>query len=152
MEAHDRDDDEGLFDELREALRRAGPVDDAVAAGSATFTWRTIDEELAPAVVVFDSQADGGAADGPRRVVFATESVSLQIELETAPPRLRGRVLPPAPGAVELLEPGGMAGDAVVDDRGRFTVEARTRGPVRLRYQGAGGAVITDWFTWSWSR
>lgn len=51
-------DDETLIDQLRQALQFVGPVDLAVAAGTAVFTWRTIDEELARASLVFDSMVE----------------------------------------------------------------------------------------------
>ena len=50
------DDDEALALELAELLRDAGPhIDEVARRAKGAFTWRTIDEDLLTAELMFDS-------------------------------------------------------------------------------------------------
>lgn len=55
------DDDDALLTELRAALDVPAVPEHVVAAAKAAYTWRTIDEELAFAVLVYDSSLDDSA-------------------------------------------------------------------------------------------
>lgn len=142
-------DDETLIDQLRQALQFVGPVDLAVAAGTAVFTWRTIDEELARASLVFDSMVENttrASVDDPSQLlVFEADAITIEVEIN--PGQLVGQVVPPTSGSIELLTPEGVAGRASIHDLGSFTIEVHTRGPVRLRFHGPAASAMTDWFS-----
>jgi len=149
MDARPWDEDEALLDQLRKALDYAGPVDLAVSVGSAAFTWRTIDDELARASLVFDSLMESttraSGDDSAQLLVFEADSISIEVEIN--PGQLVGQVVPPTAGTVELLTPEGVVGQSAIRDLGTFTIEVRTRGPVRLRFHGPASSTMTDWFS-----
>ena len=148
MEARHWDDDT-LIINLRQAIEFAGPVDKAVDTGIAAFTWRTIDDELARASLVFDSLMESttraAVDDSAQLLVFEADSITLEIEIN--PGHITGQVVPPTIGTIELQTPEGVAGRTTIQDLGSFRIEVRTRGPVRLRLHGPNASAVTDWFS-----
>ncbi len=142
-------DDDTLIDNLRQAAEFAGPVDKAVDAGIAAFTWRTIDEELARASLVFDSLVESTTRaaidDSAQLLVFEADSITLEIEIN--PGHITGQVVPPTTGTIDLQTPDGVAGRTTVQDFGSFRIEVHTRGPIRLRLHGPNASAVTDWFS-----
>ena len=142
-------DDDTLIDNLRQATEFAGPVDKAVDAGIAAFTWRTIDDELARASLVFDSLVESTTRaaidDSAQLLVFEADSITLEIEIN--PGHITGQVVPPTMGTIELQTPDGVAGRTTVQDFGSFRIEVHTRGPIRLRLHGPNASAVTDWFS-----
>lgn len=147
MDAREWDDDAILAD-LRAATDFAGPTDRTVAAGIAAFTWRTIDEELDRAGLVFDSLLAGTtrAALDDSAQVLVFEGDTITVEIEVNPGHITGQVVPATTGTIEVQTPDGVAARTTIEDFGSFRVEVRTRGPMRLRVHGSAGSVVTDWF------
>jgi hypothetical protein len=135
-------DDERLLAALRTAARSIDPPPDAVvSAAKASWTWRTIDAELAE--LTYDSWTDdrelagvrGASTATPtsRLLSFEATSVALELEviLEGGERRLVGQLLPAQPGVVEVHHRRGVElveADAV----GRFAVPSIAPGLFRL--------------------
>jgi hypothetical protein len=148
MNAPQRDDDDRLLDELRAALRQAGPpTPTMIAAGRAAFSWGSVDAELA--VLTHDSLRDGltgvrGAAAPPRTLVFTGAEVSVEVEqTETG---LTGQLIPPTSREVGLWGPDRELAAVTADELGCFHFERPPDGLVRLRCRTTAGVLVTDWF------
>ena len=143
----DGDDDE-LLAHLGEALRHAGPVpEQMLVAGRAAYGWRSIDEELELAALVYDSAREPdlalrGAAL-PRALVFDAEDLSVELEVDAG--RVVGQLSPPGPGQVSVTPPTGTAVDADADDQGWFTLPTVPYGPVQLACRRGAARLVTDW-------
>ena len=145
--------DEQLISHLAEALDAADPMPPGVIeAAKATFTWRTIDAELA--ALVFDSASEelvgvrGAEADAARQMTFRTPGVEIELVVvsETSR-RLVGQLVPPQAAEIELHHEDTTA-IARSDNLGRFTFNDVPTGSVRLtcRLPEEDGAVIqTEW-------
>jgi hypothetical protein len=156
---HTEDDpDEALLDELRALTGRVDPTPEfVVAAAKASFTWRTIDDELAElAELTYDSALEeepAGAVrgpDGPRMLTFEARDITIELEV-TATGEQRsivGQLVPPAAGTVEIRHPGETL-TAEVDELGRFSVDGVDQGPASLRLHRRAtpdaAPVATDW-------
>lgn len=148
-----RDGDEPLVEELRRVVELADPVPARVLeAARGSFSWRTIDAELAE--LAYDSAVAAGgealvrSAGGGRVLTF--ESPGLSVEVEVTPSgsgrRLVGQLVPPQPAAIEIRHAAGtLAVDA--DELGRFAADGIPGGPVSLVCRPADGspAVATGW-------
>ncbi|SRR6266516_1957949 len=133
------EEDERLLLELRAVVNHADPVPRAVIdAAIASFTWRTIDAELAR--IVFDSAVDhealavvrGGAE--PRLLTFEAPGLSVDVEVAPAGPRRRmvGQLIPPQRARIEVRHADGtLTVDA--DQLGRFHAAEVSAGLVSLR-------------------
>ncbi len=158
MTDHHHDRSEALLDALRAALTTTDAVpDEVVAAAKASFTWRTIDAELAE--LSYDSLLAGelaGTRGGAetRTLSFEFGAVGIEIEVETDGPsrRLVGQIAPGVPESIEVHHVAG--GEALViapDRHGRFSVDGVERGAVRLLLRfvaGEGPAMLlTEWVT-----
>jgi hypothetical protein len=141
-------DDDRLLEELRAALRRAGPPTPAmIAAGRAAFSWGSVDAELA--VLTHDSLRDGlagvrGAAAPPRTLIFTGAEVS--VEVEQTETDLTGQLIPPTSGEVGLWSLDGEVAALTTDELGCFDFECPPGGLVRLRCRTTSGVLVTDWF------
>lgn len=142
--------DDQLLRELGEALRSAGPInEDELARARGTFTWRTVDDELALAALVHDSSIQerslvrGEAAPGGRTLIFEGDTVS--VEVDATPDAVAGRVVPPGRADISLLTVSGTVGETTADDMGSFTFAAPPSGPVRLLCRTATTRLVTDW-------
>jgi hypothetical protein len=133
------DPDETLLHDLRAAAAAAhdgAPPAIVVAAARAAYTWRTIDAELAS--LAYDSADDADLAgvrgDGPRLLSFATEGVTVEVEVTRIDDRIRlmGEATP-TPAQVEAQRAGGPASALAVDGSGRFRADDLVPGPIRLR-------------------
>ena len=148
--------DDFLTEELRALGAEVDPVPARVlAAARGSFTWRTIDAELA--ALAYDSAVDaehhalvrGGSE--PRLLTFESDGLTVEVEVTEVGDRRRliGQLVPPAPGVVEVRHPGGVV-SVEADEVGRFTAEPIEPGPVSLRCRRTGdgeGTVATEWVT-----
>ncbi len=93
------------------ALARHDPVpDDVVEAAKGSYSWRTIDAELAE--LAYDSTADATPLAGVRGVArtrtlsFEAPDLTVEVEVEEAGARtVTGQLVPPQPATVELRQP-----------------------------------------------
>ena len=148
--------DAQLLDALRTVVQKADPVPPhAMDVARSTFTWRTIDAELAE--LSYDSLLDdqrlaGVRGDGAARAL-TFEGPSFAVELEVANEgdqrRLLGQLVPPRPARIEVRHSGGLLRlDA--DEVGRFAAEGVAPGPVSLRCLAEGSdtpPLETAWVT-----
>ena len=160
MTDHHHDRSEDLLDALRDALRLTDAVPaEVVSAAKESFTWRTIDAELA--ALSYDSVLTGELAGtrgqvDTRTVSFEFGALTVEIEVEDAPSgagcRLVGQVAPRVPESVELHHVEATEATVAQPDQfGRFTFDSVERGPVRLllRFAPAEGPamLLTEWVT-----
>jgi hypothetical protein len=150
--SHELDpDDDVAMDELRALAAETDPVPPHVlAAARGSYTWRTIDAELAG--LVYDSVLDTErlatvrSADTVRLLTFETAELAIELEvtLVAGSRRILGQLVPPGPGALELRHGGGLL-ELEADAHGRFAAEGVEAGPVSLRCRRAGAAIETEW-------
>jgi hypothetical protein len=153
---HDLDrDDDAFMEELRALAAAVDPVPPHVlAAARGSYTWRTIDAELA--ALVYDSALDAErvaavrSADTVRLLTFETAELAIELEVTATAGgrRILGQLVPPGPGFVELRHGGGLL-ELEADELGRFATDAVEPGPVslRCRREREGAAVETEWVT-----
>jgi len=145
--------DDILLDELRALAREHDPVPERVlAAARGSYTWRTIDAELA--ALVYDSAFDAEAlasvrsAETVRLLTFETDELSVELEVTAVDGgrRVQGQLVPPGPGFVELRHGGGTL-ELEADEVGRFAAEDVEAGPIslRCRRERDGAVVETEW-------
>lgn len=149
-------DDAALMTELRVLARSVDPVPEGVLASArASFTWRTIDAELAEfAELGFDSAfedkelAGARGDDGFRLLTFTAADLTIEAEVigDGSQRRLVGQLVPPGPGMVEVRHAAGVA-LVEADELGRFTADDLAAGPVslRCRFNETGRQVSTEW-------
>ncbi len=143
--------DEQLLARLAAALDASNPLPESVVeAAKATFTWRTIDAELAS--LVFDSAAEELAgvrnAEATRQMTFRTPGVEIELVVvsETSR-RLVGQLVPPQTAEVTLHHEDDTR-VAQSDSLGRFTFHDVPTGSVRLTCKLAdddAATVQTEW-------
>lgn len=147
----ERYDDEALMLELADALREVAPhVDGVSARARSAFTWRTIDDDLLTAELMFDSARSAepaltraGAGSEARVLVFTAQLRT--VEIEVLPDRLVGQFLPQSAGEVEVEGDRGVVTTVTVDDLGFFVIEPVPDGVVRLRCTTPTTRLVTDW-------
>jgi hypothetical protein len=146
--------DDRLLTLLRESIQERDPVPAAVLeAARGSFTWRTIDAELAE--IAEDSAltplAGVRGGEGPRLITFESPSATVVVEV-TVIGRLRrllGQLVAPRAASVEVRHSGG-AVTVEADELGRFAVDTVPAGPVSLacRFLDAPGRpIVTTWVT-----
>lgn len=142
-------DDDDLLADLRDALR---PVPSTfVDAGKMSFTWRSIDAELA--ALTYDSFRDLADAAQSRAEPAALRCLTfdasqLTVELEIVHDALHGQLVPPAPGVAEIRHAGGAVDRVRIDEVGYFTSTPVPAGTFRLYCAPDGGEpILTDWIT-----
>jgi hypothetical protein len=148
-------EDTELEEELRQLAARMEPVPPRlIQAAIDSFTWRTIDADLAE--LVFDSVSDrhesalvrGSRQD--RLLSFRAGEVTIELEVTvTGSTRgLTGQIAPPQPAVVQIRHSDGEV-TVAADELGCFCADSLSAGPVRLRCSlaaaGDGPAVVTDW-------
>jgi hypothetical protein len=130
-----------------------------VAAAKASFTWRSIDAELA--ALTFDSMTESpelagvrSAADGPRELTFEFQDVVVEVEIDVEPSgsTVVGHVTPAGLESVEIQQVSAAAPVQVAaDERGRFRAPGVGVGPFRLLCRFRSGSpvrmLMTDWVT-----
>jgi hypothetical protein len=145
------DQDTALLRALGRAVEAHDPVPaDVVAAAKASYTWRTIDAELAE--LSFDSLLEDSVQvrghDQPRLLTFEGASVTIELVVvaEAANRKLEGQLVPVQRAMVEVVHTGGVE-SAQADDSGRFRADTLGAGPMRIRVvPDAGNRVTeTDW-------
>ncbi|HKE99617.1 MAG TPA: hypothetical protein VKG45_11870 [Actinomycetes bacterium] len=149
----DSPEDERLLDELRRVLDRTDPMPEQVTrAARESYTWRTVDAELA--ALAWDSDADRplasvrGTGDA-RLLTFDAEGLRFDLEISGSgrDRRLVGQLVPAQPGEVELRQRSGLARTVQADDAGRFAIADLEPGPLSLCCRRPGAAVVaTEWF------
>jgi hypothetical protein len=148
-------DDELFLEELRALAVQGDPVPERVlAAARGSFTWRTIDAELAE--LAYDSTLDAErlstvrSEDTIRLLTFETSELTIELEVTAVEDRRRiqGQLVPASAGVVEVRHAGGLL-ELEVDSVGRFSADEVEPGPVSLRWRGdePGSAVTTEWVT-----
>jgi hypothetical protein len=140
-------DDDAFQAALREALAETVPRE-FVEAGKASFTWHSIDIELA--ALTYDSAAltsgTSTRADAApvRALTFA--SPEMTIDVEVTPDAVFGQVAPPRSGSVTVCFAHRQVSQVDVDDAGYFVIRPVPVEPFRLLCRTAGGAdVLTGW-------
>jgi hypothetical protein len=146
--------EERLFEELTAVVRRADrPPAEVLSAARGSYTWRTIDAELAE--LTYDSLLDDDAlakvrsGAQPRQVTFESDDLTIELEIgfATGGRRIVGQLIPTQVAEVEIRHPAGEQSVAA-DELGRFTAEVLTVGPVslacKLKTDGE-VTVTTDW-------
>jgi hypothetical protein len=144
-----------LLSELRAAAAHIDPVPEAVIeAARASWTWRTIDAELAE--LTYDSWTEdkelagvrGAAAATSRLLSFEARDVALELEIDVEGDQRRvlGQIVPPQPGVVEVHHRRGSE-LVEADTVGRFSVASIAPGLFRLtvRPSGMQQEVATAW-------
>ena len=145
----ERFDDAALALELSELLRDAAPhIDEAARRAKGAFTWRTIDEDLLTAELMFDSfhQAEPSLTRGPeggRVMVFSADLRS--VEIEVLSDRVVGQFMPQSDGEVQVEGDSGLLTTVPVDELGFFVIEPVPTGVVRLRCTTPATRLVTDW-------
>lgn len=144
------DDDAQLLTELGAAVRSAGPItNDDLARAKAAYAWRTIDEDLVLATLVFDSVIQdralvrGEVVPDARTLIF--ESDTMLVEVDVTADALTGRVVPSGRADLSLMTVNGPVAETSTDDMGWFLLPAPRPGPVRLCCRTATARLITDW-------
>lgn len=149
------EDDDELLAELGEAVRAGDRVPETfISAGKGAYSWRTVEAELAELTADSADPASGelaGAglrsrASAPRSLSF--ESSELTIELEVHADALRGQLVPPQPGSVQVRTDDDSTHAYPVDEVGWFVISPRPIGSIRLHVRTDDGASVrTDRFT-----
>jgi hypothetical protein len=146
--------DEALFAHLTRVVRSIDEVPEEVLdAARSSYTWRTIDAELAE--IAYDSLLDEDALDRvrsgaqPRQITFESSDLTIELEVTVISDRRRivGQLIPTQPAAVEIRHPSGQV-SVEADELGRFMAEGIIVGPVSLgcTLEGGGGKTVnTDW-------
>jgi hypothetical protein len=143
--------DDQLLASLSAALDAADPVPESVLdSAKASFTWRTIDAELA--ALVFDSAAEelAGVRSGEttRQMTFRSPGVEIELEVVSETHRrIVGQLVPPQEAEITLHHQTESR-VAQSDSLGRFAFHDVPSGSVRLicKLQDETGAVVqTEW-------
>ncbi len=145
------DEDGDTLERLARLARLNDPVPaDVVAAAKASYTFRTLDSELAE--LVYDSameaaQLVGVRGGGARQLTFEAPGLAVETEI-AADGRLVGQMVPPQAARVEIRHRGGST-VVQADELGRFHADGLEAGPMSLRCWVTGTAGVppteTDW-------
>ena len=138
---------------LAAAVRRDDPVPPSVIADAkASYTWRSIDAELA--ALSYDSVSDASALAGVRQtdhaaireLTFAFRDATVHVQIARG--GLHGQVVPPRRGEAELHVDGRPVRTTEVDDQGWFSFAPLPATAFRLLWRIAGGGTaMTDRLT-----
>lgn len=143
--------DERLLDELREVLGHdATPPSPVVEAAKESYTWRTVDAELAE--LTRDSLVDQPAVrtrgtQDRRALTFQAHDLVIEVEVSASGQerRLLGQLVPAQPAQIEVRQVGATR-RIEADAAGRFMVSGLEARPVSLRCRLAGqDPVSTEW-------
>lgn len=141
--------DDALMRVLAQALRETQPLSEGVAArGKSAFTWRTIDDDLQLAELMFDSAQEADPSYtrsvAEHRVLVFTAALR-SVEIEVLSDRVVGQFLPPSAGEVGIEGDGGVLATVPVDELGFFVLEPVPTGVVRFHCTTPSTRLITDW-------
>jgi hypothetical protein len=148
------DDDDELLAELGEAVRAGQSVPESfLEAGRGAFGWRAIEAEFAE--LTADSASAAGelvgtgmraSASSPRTLRFTSGDLSIEIEVHVD--ALRGQLVPPQPGTIQVLPDTDDSRVFTADEVGWFVISPRPTSPIQLHVRTeAGASVRTDQFT-----
>jgi hypothetical protein len=139
--------DSEILADVGAALRSLGGAAEAVAAaGRAAFAHRLGSCGPPVAALGYDSLLEGPQlrdATAPRTLEF--EAAALCLEIEVNQDRVRGQLIPPGAGTVEVITLDGPAGGTPTDDLGCFALPLPPPGPVRFRCRAGSAEILTDW-------
>jgi hypothetical protein len=146
-----------LLAQVREVLDETDPVPEFLLdAARETYTWRTIDAELAE--LTGDSLLEGAAvrsSRAPRLLTFTAEAATLVVEVAehvrgaSLGRRLLGQILSPRAADIEVRHAEGTF-SVTADEYGRFRAEAVPPGPISLACRFGGALkpqLVTSWVT-----
>lgn len=144
------DPDDRLARMVQDAIDQLdAPPPELVAAAKESFTWRTIDAELAE--LTFDSSGADALAGVrgtavARSLSFEVRDVVIDIEVTETDDRrdLLGQVSPEGTTSLALDRLGDQR-PIDIDPLGRFRLEGLRAGPVRFVVRRDDGVVHTDW-------
>ena len=141
--------DDRLLEELKNALSQADPVpEDVLEAAKTSFTWRTIDAELA--ALEFDSaiqEVAGVRGDtSTRHLLFKSPDAELEIEFRPSDRTMTGQLAPAQHATVELMSADG-ALTVETDESGSFEFTDVPTGPVKLHCALHDGTTFTTEWT-----
>jgi len=141
-----------MLAELARLVPERDPVPpELVEMAKQSFTWRTVDAELAD--LVADSREPVGATlvrsdtASVRLLTFATRHVQLDLEVlaDGGLRRLVGELRPAGPATITVEYEGGSVTEDS-DELGRFILSGVPGGLIRLRCEPADGvALLTPW-------
>jgi hypothetical protein len=151
-----RDEDDRLWQELAAVIAEASPVPpEVIQRGRDSFTWRTIDVELAElAGDSADSHSQAAvvrASRGPRSLTFEAPGLTVQLEVTDVGTRRRliGQLIPAQRAVVTVRHQHGETVATEADELGRFRADDVPAGLSSLRCHLAGTGedefVVTDW-------
>ena len=143
--------DDDLLDILRTALLEQREVPRRfVEAGKATFSWQSIDAELA--ALAYDSITDTVTAGAMtrtdqaaiRELTFAFRDATVHVQVTGT--GLQGQVVPPQRGELEVHLAGQTPRRSEIDEHGWFSYTPLPGAPFRLLWRVASsGTAMTDW-------
>ena len=145
------DDDDRFMEELRAVVAEADGVPEGVLVGArAAFAFRPGAASIAE--LTFDSWDEPvGAAglrssgDRHRHLAFASDGITVALEIDVRARRIQGQVTPGRRLQVELRNPAWSSA-AESDEHGRFAIEQVPAGPASLRLSSADGEIVaTEW-------
>ena len=153
----DEPDDNEVEERLREIIERVDPVPERLlAAALDSYTWRTVNSELADLVLDSAAEEHGALVRGRedvRLLSFQAGDLTIDIQVSSSGQgrRIVGQLAPPRHGTVQIRQRSSVT-DLDTDELGRFRGPLRD-GPFSLLCsappEGAGteGArpVVTDW-------
>ncbi len=149
----DEPDDAVLEEQLRQIIERLDPVPERLLATALnSYTWRTVDSELAE--LVFDSVAEDHGVlvrgtDNLRMLSFEARDLTVDVQVSGSGParRIIGQLAPPQRATIQIRQ-GRETGHLETDELGRFTGPLND-GPFSLLCTGTEGTqpVVTDWIT-----
>lgn len=157
LNGRDDEDESDLDDaQLADLLRLVGrafaegdpppPVDDD---GMSYVRWSSPDADIG---VMFERELEGvrddGEAGGDLEFIGERFTISIGISAE----RIVGEVSPWEVTSTLRLEHASGPTEVEVDEDGEFYIASPPSGPVRLRVDSAGDAMVTEWFTITPSR
>jgi hypothetical protein len=143
--------DQQLLEALRGVLEsESGLIDDVIRLGLESYCWRGIDHELVTLLVESSEPAVAmrSSTEG-RHFTFSTESTSVDVAVMPTDDHciLVGWVDPVNELDVSVFaSTGEVIATAPIDDRGRFRIVLKHRGPIRLEFAHQ-PVVSTDWFS-----
>jgi hypothetical protein len=146
-----------LLAQVHEMLDETDPIPEfLLEAARETYTWRTIDAELAE--LTGDSLLEGApvrASRAPRLLTFTAETATVVLEVAehvrgvALGRRLLGQILSPRSADVEVRHAEGTL-SVTADEFGRFRAEAVPPGPISLACRFGGALqpqLVTSWVT-----
>jgi hypothetical protein len=150
----DEPDDTDVEEQLRDIIQRLDPVPERLlAAALGSYTWRTVDSDLAELVLDSVAEDHGALVRGQedlRLLSFEASGLTIDIQVSSGAQgrRIVGQLAPPRQATVQVRQ-GSSVTELDTDELGRFRGALRD-GPFSLLCgAGAGGnrPVVTDWIT-----